>query len=213
VANALAGQRPIVLTSRGIEKVSAALLICAPNLPMLFMGQEYGATTIFTYFTDFQDRDLAKAVSEGRKKEYEGFLDEGFIDPQSPEAFDTSKLDWRELEKPEHQDLLKFHRDLLALRKSHRCLANCRKDLTAVEYNQNERWITIERRDDSGQRAIIACNLNDKQMNIPIGGNDPARLVLFGGEDGAQPPPSQLERGCRSVTLDGAGVAIYLSNA
>ena len=49
---------------------------------MFFMGQEYGATTPFTYFTDFQDRDLAKAVSEGRKKEYAGFLDEGFIDPQ-----------------------------------------------------------------------------------------------------------------------------------
>ncbi len=65
VANALAGRRPITLTLRGLEKVSAALLICAPNLPMLFMGQEYGAETIFTYFTDFQDRDFAKAVSEG----------------------------------------------------------------------------------------------------------------------------------------------------
>jgi maltooligosyltrehalose trehalohydrolase len=212
VANALAGKRPITLTSRGLEKVSAALLICAPNLPMLFMGQEYGATTLFTYFTDFQDRDLAKAVSEGRKKEYEGFLDEGFIDPQSPEAFGASKLDWRETEKPVYQEMLKFHRDLLALRKNHRCLSNCRKDLTMVEFNQDERWISIERCDESGQRAIIACNLGDQQMNIPIGGKDSARLVLFGGEDDAQSPDTQLEPGRRSVTLDGVGVAIYLSS-
>ena len=133
---------------------------CAPNLPMFFMGQEYGASTIFTYFTDFQDRDLAKAVSEGRKKEYEGFLDEGFIDPQSQEAFDSSKLDWREVEEPQHQELLKFHRDLLALRRHHKSLSNCRKDLTSVEFNQTERWITIERRDDCGERAIIVCNLD-----------------------------------------------------
>ena len=95
VANALVGKRPVTLTLRGLEKVAAALLICAPNIPMLFMGQEYGATTPFTYFTDFPDQELGKAVSEGRKKEYESFLGAGFIDPQSQEAFDTSKLDWR----------------------------------------------------------------------------------------------------------------------
>jgi maltooligosyltrehalose trehalohydrolase len=212
VANALAGKRPITLTSRGIEKASAAILICAPNLPLLFMGQEYGATSIFTYFTDFQDRDLAKAVSEGRKQEYEGFLGEGFIDPQSPEAFESSKLNWREMENPEHQEMLKFHRDLIALRKRHECLANCRKDLTAVEFNQDEQWITIERCDESGQRAIIVCNLSDKQANIPVGGSRPARLALFGGEAGAQSPPARLEANQHGVKLDRAGVAIYLSS-
>jgi len=212
VANALAGKRPVTLTSRALEKVSAALLICAPNLPMLFMGQEYGACTPFTYFTDFQDRDLAKAVSEGRKKEYEGFLDEGFLDPQSQEAFDTSKLDWREMEKPPHQEMLKFHRDLITLRKRHRCLSNCRKDLTSMEYNQDERWITIERRDESGEHAIIVCNLSDKRTDIPVGDAGPARLVLFGGEDGAQAPPAEIEPGRSAVTLDGPGVAVYLSD-
>jgi maltooligosyltrehalose trehalohydrolase len=212
VANALAGKRPAMSHSIGVEKAAAALMICAPNLPMFFMGQEYGASTIFTYFTDFQDRDLAKAVSEGRKKEYEGFLDEGFIDPQSQEAFDSSKLDWREVEEPQHQELLKFHRDLLALRRHHKSLSNCRKDLTSVEFNQTERWITIERRDDCGERAIIVCNLGDKKVEIPTGEVGPARLALFGGEPGAQSPPAQIEAGRRIITLDRAGAAIYLSN-
>jgi maltooligosyltrehalose trehalohydrolase len=213
VANALAGKRPGTMSSRGLEKVAAALLICAPNLPLFFMGQEYGATTPFTYFTDFQDRDLAKAVSEGRKKEYAGFLDQGFIDPQAQAAFDTSKLDWRQLAQPPHREMLKFHRDLLALRKRHKCLSNCRKDFTAIDFNQDERWITIERRDESGERAIIVCNLGDKEAEIRIGESGSARLALFGGEDGAQSPPAQLEPDRRSVTLDRAGAAIYLSNA
>ncbi len=212
VANALAGKRPVTMISRGLEKVAAALLICAPNLPMFFMGQEYGATTPFTYFTDFHDRDLAKAVSEGRKKEYEAFLGKGFIDPQAQEAFDTSKLDWQEAGQPRHQEMLKFHRDLLALRKHHKCLSNCRKDLTAVEFNQDERWITIERRDESGERAIIVCNLGDKAVDVPVDAGAPAKLALFGGDDGAQSPPAQLESGRRSITLDRAGAAIYISS-
>jgi maltooligosyltrehalose trehalohydrolase len=211
VANALAGKRPVTMISRGLEKVAAALLICAPNLPMFFMGQEYGATTPFTYFTDFQDRDLGKAVSEGRKKEYASFLGDGFIDPQSQEAFDISKLDWRQVAQPQHQDLLKFHRELLALRKRHECLSNCRKDLAAVEFNQAERWITIERGGDLGERAIIVCNLGDTKVDVPIDLEAPAKLALFGGEDGAQSPLPQLAAGRRSVTLDRAGAAIYIS--
>ena len=212
VANALAGKRPITLTSPTLEKISAALLICAPNLPMFFMGQEYGATSIFTYFTDFQDRDLAKAVSAGRKKEYEGFLDEGFIDPQSKEAFAASKLDRREMEKPEQRAILKFHRDLLALRKSHQCLSNCRKDLTAMEFDEKQRWIRLERRDDDGACAIIMCNMGDKQTTIPIDACASLRLALYGGGPNVQPPPAQIEKTDRIVTLDGPSVAIYLSN-
>lgn len=211
VANALAGKRPVTMISRGLEKVAATLLICAPNLPMFFMGQEYGATTPFTYFTDFQDRELGKAVSEGRKKEYSAFLRKGFIDPQSREAFDTSKLNWQEAEQPANHELLRFHRDLLALRRRHKSLSNCRKDLTAVEFNQNERWVTIERNDESGERTIIVCNLGDKQTHVPIDGG-PAQLALFGGEEGAQPPPAQLGPGRRSISLDRSGAAVYISD-
>jgi len=210
VANALASKRPITITSVGLEKVAAAILICTPNLPMFFMGQEYGATTPFTYFTDFQDRDLARAVSEGRKKEYEGLLDEGFLDPQSEEAFETSKLKWEQLREPMHREMLEFHRALLALRKRHKCLSNCRKDLTAVEFNQTERWITIERRDPSGERAIIVCNLSDYKIGIPIAEGG-VTLALYGSENRAQPPWSRLPSGAQRVALDGAGAAIYLS--
>jgi maltooligosyltrehalose trehalohydrolase len=212
VANALSGQRPMRMISRALEKVAAALLICAPNLPMFFMGQEYGTTAPFTYFTDFQDHALAKAVSDGRKKEYEGFLDQGFLDPQSQEAFETSKLDWRQLTQPQHRELLTFHRDLLALRRRHKCLSNCRKDLTSVDFSRDEQWIVVERRDPSGERAIIVCNLEDKSVAVPTEAGAPAKLVLFGGEDVGWSPSDQLGSGQQRVTFHHAGVAIYLSH-
>jgi hypothetical protein len=97
------------------------------------------------------------------------------------------------------------------LRKGHRCLLNCRKDLTTVEFNQDERWITIERRDESGELAMVVCSLSDKRAEVPINLGASVQLALFGGEVGAHPPLAQLEAGRRVVTLDGAGAAIYIA--
>lgn len=210
VANARAGKRPASILSSGQEKIAAALLVCAPNLPLFFMGQEFGTKSQFTYFTDFQDHALARAVSEGRKKEYEGFLGAGFIDPQSPEAFASSKLRWEEIGDPAHDEILRFHRELLALRKRHRCLSNCRKDLTSVEFDGTGNWITLERGDDSTERAVIVCNLSGRRLAIPIarGGLE---LALFGGESGAQPPAREIAPEQRSVELEPCSTAIYIA--
>ena len=109
-----------------------------------------------------------------------------------------------------HREMLEFHRALLTLRKHHKCLSNYRKDLIAVDFNDRERWITIERRDPSGERALVVCNLSDHKIEIPIARGG-VTLALFGGQDGAQPPSSQLAAGPQRVTLDRAGAAIYLS--
>jgi maltooligosyltrehalose trehalohydrolase len=210
VANARAGKRPALMLSPGQEKIAAALLVCAPNLPLFFMGQEFATRSPFTYFTDFQDHALARAVSEGRKKEYEGFLGAGFIDPQSPEAFASSKLRWEELGNPEHDAMLQFHRELLALRRRHRALSNCRKDLTRVEFDGNAKWLVLERRDDSGECALIACNLGERRMAIPIAGGG-LSLMLFGGDPGAAPPAGEIASNQTSVELGPRSTAIYIA--
>ena len=210
VANARAGKRPASTLSAGQEKIAAALLICTPNLPLFFMGQEFGTKSPFTYFTDFQDHALGRAVSEGRKKEYEGFLGAGFIDPQSTEAFTSSKLRWEELGEPAHDDMLRFHRDLLALRKQHRCLSNCRKDLTSVEFDGTANWITLQRRGESGEFAVIACNLGERRLAIPLARGDLA-LALFGGEPGAHAPAREIAPDQRSVELEPLSIAIYIA--
>jgi len=121
VANSARGLRTHLLTSPGRHRALTALLLLGPETPMLFMGQEFGASNPFLYFAD-HNPELAKLVSKGRKE----FLCQfGTIaspeasalltDPESEETFKRCKLDFGEREK--HEGVYKLHRDLLKLRR------------------------------------------------------------------------------------------------
>ena len=99
-------------------RAASALLFFAPQLPLLFQGQEWATTTPFIYFTD-HNPDLGKLVSKGRKEEFKDFPDfQGDVpDPQDPASFEKSKLSWAEPEEPEHAGVLRLYKDLLALRR------------------------------------------------------------------------------------------------
>jgi len=219
VANASAGQRLSQLVTAQAQKLAAMVMVCAPNVPMLFMGQEFGATTPFLYFTSFIDAELAKAVSEGRKREYESFLsDQPFSDPQSFETFARSRLNWDEPHDPRHADILDFYRSLLTLRRQHPCLSNCRKDLTQVESDEAQGWMTVARADPSGCAALMLCNLGSSACHVPLpSGGQAWRLALWngssppGGPAPAVEPPAVLDENLRAVALDGFGAALYVA--
>jgi maltooligosyltrehalose trehalohydrolase len=99
-------------------RAASALLLFAPQLPLLFQGQEWATKTPFLYFTDHHP-ELGKLVSEGRKEEFKGFpAFQGDVpDPQDERSFLRSKLDWGELGKEAHAGMLALYRDLLALRR------------------------------------------------------------------------------------------------
>jgi len=73
VGNRAKGERLTVLVPKGARKVAAALLLLAPHTPLIFMGQEFDETAPFQFFTDFEDANLQKAVSEGRRREFKDF--------------------------------------------------------------------------------------------------------------------------------------------
>jgi maltooligosyltrehalose trehalohydrolase len=101
-----------------LYRAVSALLLFAPELPLLFMGQEWAATTPFLFFTDHNE-ELGKLVSAGRKAEFghfEGFKGE-VPDPQDPDTFYQSRLDWSELEIPIHAATLQLYRDLIRIRR------------------------------------------------------------------------------------------------
>jgi maltooligosyltrehalose trehalohydrolase len=221
VANADAGRRLSELVTAEAEKLAATVFVCAPNIPMLFMGQEFGATTPFLYFTSFIDAGLGRAVSEGRKREYQGLLgDRPFSDPQSVETFERSRLNWDQLRQPRHATILDFHRSLLALRRQHPCLSNCRKDLTRVECDESQGWMTIARTDPSGCAALVLCNFRDGDRSVPI--PRPGRrwrLALwngdprYGGPAQALRPPAILDpNDSRALVLGGFGAAVYVGD-
>ena len=117
VGNRAKGERLTALVPRGARKMAAALLLLAPHTPLLFMGQEYDETAPFQFFADFEDPELKKAVSEGRRSEFKDFDFSEVPDPEDPQTFERSKLTWAHA--PENRDILDWYRKLLQLRKEH----------------------------------------------------------------------------------------------
>jgi maltooligosyltrehalose trehalohydrolase len=117
VGNRAQGERLISLISRGASKAAAALLLLAPETPLLFMGEEYGERHPFLYFTSYSDPQLARAVSDGRKREFAHFAGAKIPDPQDPATFARSELDWSSA--TDNNEMLRWYRALIALRKRH----------------------------------------------------------------------------------------------
>jgi maltooligosyltrehalose trehalohydrolase len=169
VGNRAVGERSSMLMGTGLLKVAAALVLCSPFVPMLFQGEEWGASTPFQYFTDHGDAELGRAVREGRRKEFAAFgWDPGDVpDPQDPATFRRSKLDWDEAAGPPHADLLAWHRHLVRLRREVPALAAAADghlDQVAVRFDEEARWLVMER----GPVSVV-CNLADREQVVPAG--------------------------------------------
>lgn len=121
VGNRAHGERLISLAGADRTKVLLAALLLSPHIPLVFMGEEFGETNPFLFFTDFHG-DLAKAVREGRAREFTGHAGhEGDTvpDPNARRTFEASKLDWHKLTTADGKDWLALTRQLLALRREH----------------------------------------------------------------------------------------------
>jgi malto-oligosyltrehalose trehalohydrolase len=122
VGNRALGERITAIVPEDAVRAATAIVLLAPALPLLFMGQEWGAPEPFLFFTDLGP-DLGPSVSEGRHREFARFPEfadpkvrERIPDPQAPATHDRSRLDWARLGEPAHRRWLDFHRDLLHLR-------------------------------------------------------------------------------------------------
>jgi maltooligosyltrehalose trehalohydrolase len=172
VGNRAGGERLDTLVPLGACKLAAALLLLAPETPLLFMGQEYGETAPFLFFTDYGDPVLQKAVREGRRREFEHFLAFGgeVPDPQDPQTFERSKLQWPEIsgqrpagtdQKNPHQEMLEWCRRLVALRRElvmsgeRTCRAELVKDAIVMNVPADEPGLRViaEFPDTRGQSA------------------------------------------------------------
>ena len=118
VGNRAAGERLAALVDGTRLRAAAALLLASQFTPLIFMGEEWAASTPFQYFTD-HDAELGRAVSEGRKHEFSsfGWKPADVPDPQSPATFERSKLKWGELDESPHRAMLDWYQALVALRR------------------------------------------------------------------------------------------------
>jgi 1,4-alpha-glucan branching enzyme len=125
VGNRAFGERIAELVPPRPLRAGMAVMLLAPAVPLLFMGEEYGELNRFTFFCDFGPK-LARAVTEGRRREFARFpafndpeAQRRIPDPSLPDTYRGSKLDWRRLDIPDHAAWLEYYRGLLRLRREH----------------------------------------------------------------------------------------------
>lgn len=146
IGNRARGERIEHLVGMRKAKLAAGVVMTAPFLPMIFMGEEWAASSPWMYFADFQDDELRKAVREGRKKDFQAFgWTEDVPAPEDPKTFEASTLKWDELQEPKHAEMYRWYRDLIHLRR--RMLALNLGDFArmTVRCNEEERWIYTDR--------------------------------------------------------------------
>jgi maltooligosyltrehalose trehalohydrolase len=146
VGNRAKGERLAHEVSLGRAKIAAALELTAPFVPMIFQGEEWAASAPFQFFTN-HDEELGKLVSEGRKKEFAafGWNPNDIPDPQSPETFQRSKLNWDERTTAPHAEILDWYRRLIAFRHATPDLTDPDLSHVQVRFNEDEKWLVMER--------------------------------------------------------------------
>ncbi len=186
IGNRAYGERITKLAEPSAIRAATAILMLAPSPPMLFMGEEFGAETPFLFFCDFE-KDLATAVTEGRRSEFAQFARfsdpaqrESIPDPNAPSAFETSRLNWSALDQSHHQDWLSFYRQMLILRSEHltpRLSAACK--LKASYKIRGDRGLIVDWKFPDDASLTLIANLGP----TPLRGIDSARgTVLYASE-------------------------------
>jgi maltooligosyltrehalose trehalohydrolase len=146
VGNAQGCNRLSMLVPFDALKLTAAVLLMSPYIPLLFMGEEYGETAPFQYFIDHSDPDLVKAVYEGRKREFKAA--HGFGEPEpahEPATFEMSKLHWGQRQEGQHQTLLRYYQRLLELRRQLRLSTPSYSNEVQVTSDNDQQVITYRR--------------------------------------------------------------------
>ena len=144
IGNRARGERASHLLSPARLRIAAAVVMTAPFVPMVFQGEEWGASAPFPYFADHRhDPDLADAVRRGRLEEFAtfGWSPDEVVDPEDPATFRSAVLDLDEAAHEPHASLLAWYRDLVALRAAEPCLRD--GDLDAVRTDHDEERRTL----------------------------------------------------------------------
>jgi maltooligosyltrehalose trehalohydrolase len=165
---------------------AALLTMTGPFTPMLFQGEEWAASTPFCFFTSHPEPELGRVTAEGRFEEFErmGWDPDVVPDPQDPETFQRSKLDWDEPTSGLHARLLAAYRRLADLRRTHPDLTDPAFASTSCTIDEDSRVFRMRR-----GRLLVVINFGDEPASVAVG--DDAGLLFATGE-GVEVDQAQL---------------------
>ena len=175
IGNRAAGDR--LSQSLGYDQLAlgAVLNLTSPFTPMLFMGEEFAASTPWQFFTSHPEPELGKATAEGRLAEFEqmGWDPDIVPNPQDLSTFTNSKLDWAEVEGADNARLLELYRRLLALRAERPELTDPDLRNISVEFDEVGRWLTLKR-----GGLVVALNFAGDSREVPLPVQQPLHVLL-----------------------------------
>ncbi len=147
IGNRATGDRISATVSPGLIACGAAIVLLGPYTPMLFMGEEWAASTPWQFFASFPDPELADAVRNGRRKEFgrHGWGESEVPDPMDVATYERSKLNWSELADDDHANILDLYRSLIALRREFPELSDPSLTDFRVEVADDDSWIVMHR--------------------------------------------------------------------
>ncbi|WFR68446.1 malto-oligosyltrehalose trehalohydrolase [Curtobacterium flaccumfaciens] len=184
IGNRAAGDRLAAsLTDEGLV-IAAALTLLGPFTPMLFMGEEFAATTPWQFFTSHPEPELGRATAEGRIREFaeHGWDESAVPDPQDPSTFANSKLDWSDVDSERGARILRAYRVLVALRRTDEAFVDPRYEATAVRFSEDRRWLVLTRGllAADARPAHVVVNFLDDAAEVPVPGAVGDELYRFG---------------------------------
>lgn len=168
VGNRALGERLSVLTAPSSQRLAACLLLLAPHVPLLFMGEEYGERNPFPFFCDFGDPALQAAVRRGRREEFARFTwDDEIPDPLAPATFASAKLAWEWPEGTSQAGLRHLYHDLLHLRRTQPALRDFRHRAAQLMTSDNDQPLLIVTRGKPGCHVSCIFNLGSQAAKSP----------------------------------------------
>lgn len=175
VGNRAIGDRLEQVPAIGMARamIAAGVVLTAPCVPMIFQGEEFAASTPFQYFAHHEEPSMARAVSEGRAREFAafGWRRDQIPDPEKMETFQRSKLNWDEAGVGRHAVMLDWYKRLIHLRRGSPSLNDGDLGQVKVRFDEEHRWLVMQR-----GRVMVVCNLGDRP--VVVDNSEGFRLVL-----------------------------------
>ena len=177
IGNRAIGDRLTAHLSTAELAIAAVLVLTGPFTPMLFMGEEWAASTPWPFFTSHPDEALGEATRKGRLEEFArmGWDPNVVPDPQAESTFLGAKLDWDEPTGGDHAEILGLYRQLARLRRERRELTDPRFANNVVDFDDDARWLQINR---SGVRIVV--NFSSDEQSIKLDGAAGSVLLATG---------------------------------
>jgi maltooligosyltrehalose trehalohydrolase len=211
VGNRPDGARFSTLMNFERQKLAAAALLLAPYVPMLFMGEEYGETAPFFYFVDHHDKELIRAVSEGRKKEFDWNASHvPFREAHDEKTFTDSVLHWENRNDGKYAVLHRWYKALLALRRKSDALREFDKTYVSAKVIEGG-GVMLDRRSRSDtDRMIVFMNFSKDTIRVELPAGKWEKILDSGDPMWQDPIGSSTSNADKlSDTIDSSGVIVF----